>query len=353
MLMELLSQRAIMDIWEQQDVKWEDRRQEIIHVLCEEVYGFLPPAPTDLSFEILRENRDFCAGKATLQKIMLTATLEQGTFSFPFHAAIPQAEGKHPFFVCINFREHIPDEYIPSEELCDHGFAVLSFDYEDVTSDDDDWSNGLAKLLYGHRTRGKADGGKIAMWAWAASRVMDYAVTQSELDLTQAAVIGHSRLGKTALLAGACDERFTYVISNNSGCSGAALSRGKKGETIDNICSAFSYWFCENYEKYRNNESKLPFDQHFLVGVIAPRQVYVASAAEDLWADPESEYLSCVAANETYEKLGLTGFVHSQRLPIPGDVFHDGHIGYHLRSGGHYLSREDWQKYIAFIQKSE
>jgi hypothetical protein len=337
-----------MSIWDG-NVNWEERRREIIHLLCEEEYGFPPPEPVDLTFKVLEENKRFCAGKATLKKVLLTATMKNGSFSFPVYFAVPKAEGKHPFFVCINFRDHIPDQYIPSEEICDHGFAVLSFSYKDVTSDDNDWSNGLSKLIYDQHARGKTDGGKIAMWAWAASRVLDYAYTQSNLDLTRATVVGHSRLGKTALLAGALDERFTCAISNNSGCSGAALARNKNGETIEDIYDKFPYWFCENYEKYKNNEFMLPFDQHYLIGAIAPRKVYVASAAKDLWADPESEYLSCVAASEVYNRLGVKGFIHPPRLPQVGDVFQEGSIGYHLRDGQHYLSREDWLRFIDFI----
>lgn len=352
MLKELLNARQLMPIWDHAHVRWEDRRAEIVRLLCEEEYGFLPPQPESVSYEVVEERQTFCAGKVTFKKVLITATLGDTRFSFPIYSTVPQAAGKHPFFICPNFRGDIPDRYIPSEEIADHGFAVLSFCYKDVTSDDNDWNNGLAGKLYDAHDRRKTDCGKIAMWAWAASRVMDYAYTQSNLDLTNATVIGHSRLGKTALLAGVTDERFTCVISNNSGCSGAAVSRMKKGETIENICHTFPYWFCENYEKYKNNESNLPFDQHFLIGAIAPRKVYVSSAEKDTWADPESEYLSCVAASEVYEKLGITGFVHPPRLPQAGDAFHEGNIGYHLRSGGHYLSREDWLQFIQFIQRT-
>ncbi|WP_420818449.1 acetylxylan esterase [Paenibacillus ginsengarvi] len=349
-LKELLNNRNIMPIWNNH-VEWIGRKKEIIHMLCEEEYGFFPLQAVDLSFEVVEESNSFCAGKVALKKVMATAKFEHGNFSFPFYAAIPQKAGKHPFFVLANFRDHVPDQYLPSEEVGDHGFGVLSFCYKDVSSDNNDWSNGLAGTIYNNHERCKANCGKIAMWAWAASRVLDYAYTQSNLDVSNAAVIGHSRLGKTALLAGALDERFTCVISNNSGCSGAAISRNKNGETIENIYNKFPYWFCDNYEKYKNNEGKLPFDQHFLLAAIAPRKVYVASAVQDLWADPESEYLSCVAASEVYEKLGLPGFVHPDRLPQAGDVFHAGHIGYHLRSGGHYLSREDWLHFIHYLQQ--
>lgn len=181
---------------------------------------------------------------------------------------------------------------------------------------------------------------------------MDYAYTLDCFDFNRAAVVGHSRLGKTALWAGALDERFTHVISNNSGCSGAAITRQKKGERIRDIIRVFSRWFCDNYQKYVDKEELLPFDQHFLVAAIAPRKVYVASAIEDEWADPVSEFLSCYAASEVYEKLGLKGFISSDRLPEAGEYFHEGNIGYHLRKGTHYLSREDWNLFMDYMEKN-
>jgi len=253
--------------------------------------------------------------------------------------------------VLLNFRDLVPDIYYPAEEICDNGFAVLTVCYKDVTSDNGDFDDGAAGAAFGGRERGDADGGKIALWAWAASRVMDYAETLPQLDPARAFVAGHSRLGKTALLAGALDPRFACAVSNDSGCSGAAVSRGKQGETVKDICTRFPYWFCNNYQKYMENESALPFDQHFLVAAMAPRKVYVASAAEDLWADPASEYLACAAADEVYKKLGMTGFVRPDRLPEPGDKFHDGDIGYHLRSGQHYFSREDWLYIMEYVRK--
>lgn len=355
MLKELLKQRKIASVWDHFEnanpVAWSIERKAIIDLLCQEEYGFIPCASSKPSYEVLETDHSFCAGKVTLSKVILTTQFENRVFSFPFYASVPNGNGRYPFFVYLSFQDHMPDKYIPIEEICDHGFAVLSFCYSDIASDDNDFSSALAGAIYGGKARSGDDCGKIAMWSWAASRVMDYAQTLSNLDLTKAAVIGHSRLGKTALLAGVLDERFSYVISNDSGCSGAAISRGKQGEQIKDICNAFPYWFCENYKKYVDNEYSLPFDQHFLLASIAPRKLYVASAQEDTWADPNSEYLACVAASEVYEKIGLVGFVHPDRLPITGDVFHDGNIGYHLRRGSHYLSREDWLRFMDFFIK--
>ena len=97
----------------------------------------------------------------------------------------------------------------------------------------------------------------------------------------------------------------------------------------------------------------MPFDQHYLIASIAPRLAYVASAWEDTWADPASELLSCVAATPAYEALGLTGMVCEDRLPVIGDEYHDGHIGYHLRAGLHYFGREDWLRLMSFEKKKQ
>ncbi len=353
MLNELLDERALPDIPEVVGGggAWETAREKIVELLLLEQYGYMPPSPVELSHEVTEHDERFCAGKAALKKVLLTARFSEGSFSFPISAVIPKGEGKHPFFVHINFRDSVPDKYMPTEEICDAGFALLSFSYKDVASDDGDFTSLLAGALFDGGKRRPSDAGKIAMWAWAASRVMDYAQTLDCLDFKRSAVVGHSRLGKTALLAGALDKRFAAAISNNSGCAGAALYRGKSGERMSDIYGRFPYWFCENYEKYAKAVSLPRFDQHFLLSALAPRRVYVASAAEDFWADSVSEYLSCVAASRAYERLGLPGFAHPDRLPAVGDVFHEGQIGYHLRAGLHYLSREDWRRFIEFMKK--
>jgi hypothetical protein len=326
-------------------------REEMLELLQQEEYGYLPSPPDAMTWESRTVLPNFCAGKATLQTLSLTVTVKGSTFTFPVYLAVPTASGPHPFFLHINFRDAVPDRYMPSEELIDHGFAVLSFCYIDVTSDDGDFTNGLSALFYPDGKRGATDAGKIALWAWAAQRVMDYAVTDSRLDASCAIVCGHSRLGKTALLAAATDARFAFAHSNDSGCSGASLSRGKcnGGERIADICRNFPYWFCERYLHYVDREDALPFDQHALLACIAPRYVSVASAAGDTWADPVGEFLCCVAASKAYRAHGLDGLICEDRLPFVGDAYRKGHIGYHLRAGLHYFSREDWLQLIAFI----
>ncbi len=353
MLEELLARRnlpdplAFADGTKVRDAEqWRRRRQEIAQTLCREVYGFLPPPPRRWRAEIVEEDTRFCAGKVTLTKVMLAAALENGEFAFPIYCAVPKAAQPCPAFVHINFRDAVPDRYMPTEEICDRGFAVFSFCYTDVTSDNGDFDDGLAGAIERDAHTGP---GKITLWSWAAMRVMDYIQSLPCVDQRNVAVVGHSRLGKTALLTGALDERFAFAISNNSGCSGAALSRGKQGEDIAAICNKFGHWFCGNYQKYMNKEDEQPFDQHWLLALTAPRKVYVASAEEDLWADPVSEFLACAAAGKVYGRLGVAGLVTPDRLPLVGECLQTGGIGYHMRSGGHYFSRSDWNRYMDFM----
>ncbi len=322
-------------------------REEMLDILLFEEYGYLPVKPSKISWKT-EENivGNFCAGKAVLDKITAVCELCDRQFSFPFYFSRPTVKGRHPFFIHINFRDSVPDRYMPTEELIDSGFAVFSFCYKDITGDDADFTDGLAGVLYQDGKRGPYDPGKIAMWAWAAQRVMDYAETREDiLDLKNSVVCGHSRLGKTALLTAATDERFAFAYSNDSGCSGAAITRNKVGEQASDILRVFPYWFCENYKKYAEGPENMPFDQHFLLASIAPRRVLVGSASEDLWADPKSEQLCCFAASPAFVK----GFA-CERFPAEvGDEFLEGDVGYHLRRGLHYFSREDWQKLIKFV----
>lgn len=322
-------------------------REEMLKLLLENEYGVLPPKPESISFEA-EENiiERFCAGKAVLKKITAKCVIGGKSFSFPFYATIPTKPGKYPFFIHVNFRPDVPDRYMPTEELIDNGFAVLSLWYGDVTSDDGDFTNGLAGVLYENGKRRSNDPGKISMWAWAAQRVMDYACLHSDIfDLTRSVVCGHSRLGKTALVTAATDERFRFAYSNEAGCSGDALARGTTGEKVGDIIDRFPFWFCENYFEYHSKEENMPFDQHYLLSCIAPRFVCVGSAAEDAWADPKAQYLCCVAASSAFGK----GLSCPDRFPEPGEKFLEGDIGFHLRNGCHYFSREDWHRLIEFV----
>ena len=326
-------------------------KNTMLDTLLREEYGYLPKH-TSVRFEqqkVPSACKNLFGGKAVRQNVLATASFGDTEFSFPIEITYPRKEGRHPFFVYISFVTALSSIYYPLEEIIDNGFGVAKVNYIDVTSDDGDFTNGLAGVLFENGNRNKTDPGKISMWAWAASRALDYLETTDFADIDRVTVCGHSRLGKTALLAGAIDSRFFCAHSNNSGCSGASIARDNKGETVAVITKNFPYWFCENYYKYAEKENEMPFDQHFLIACNAPHYAYVSSASEDLWADPENEFLSCIAASPAFEK----GLVTEDKIPAPFSKFHNGDIGYHIREGRHSHTRQDWQNVMEFIKNKK
>lgn len=330
------------------DENWTLRRKELLELFARVEYGFSPQPPLSVQADITLLEEQAWAGKAEHREVALKFPTPKGEFSFSVDLVLPYSDKKLPLVIYLSFEKYPIGKYGPIEEIVDGGYALAVFCYEDVTADKNDgFGSGLA-AMYDRRNDG-TDWGKISMWAWAASRVMDYAQTLVCIDKNRIFCAGHSRLGKTSLWCGAQDERFAAAVSNDSGCSGAAITRGKMGERIEQISTRFPYWFCENYQKYRGKENDMPFDQHQLLALMAPRPVYIASASEDIWADPQSEFLACLAADDAYKLLGKKGLVHENRYPEPGEYLHGGNIGYHLRPGPHFLSRYDWQMFMRFM----
>jgi len=337
---------------------WDTARKGLVLQFASEEFGRTPPAPKEVRVEKVKEWSKF-GGKAWARQVNLSFDTPEGVFSFPVTLFVPaKAEGKVPAFVHIAFRvssqvqlylhqrEYYGDPTAPVEEIIDGGCAVAVFCYHDVSVDfDDGFSTGIAPMY----PRKKYDWGKIGMWAFAASRVMDYLQTVDEVDHARIAVVGHSRLGKTALWCGVQDERFACAISVQSGCAGAALSRDNAGERIHQITERFPHWFNKKYPEWSHREEEMPFDQHMLLAAMAPRAVYVSSAAEDAWACPRNEFLALAAAAEVYEALGIPG-IERETLPETGENRVSARMGYHVRAGEHYFSREDWQHYIDFLK---
>ena len=331
--------------------QWEkELRPYWLKTLLREEYGKIPPR-VQPTIETKVNSVDF-AGKVVWETVTFTFEYNGKSHSFPANLIYPVGAKKIPFFIYLNFRPDIPDRYLYVEEIIDNGFGFFSVCYNDITKDDNDFTDGLAGIFQeGERTGD--DTGKICYWAYAASNMMDYLLTRPEADPDAIGISGHSRLGKTALLTAAIDQRFAFVCPNNSGCSGVALSRGvcDAGEKVGRICNVFPYWFAPNYQQYANNEGALPFDQHCLVAMVAPRAIFVGAALEDVWADTDNQFLSCVAASSVWGMYGSKGFITPDKMPECGDIFTDGDVGFHLRAGKHFHSRTDWLVYMDAVKK--
>lgn len=343
--------------------EWEKtRRQEILELFRANVYGRCPVGrPDTLKFEVKEADKTAMEGRATLKRIDISFSGRGGEGTIKLTLFIPNNVQKPVagfLLICNRDSENIDparkikSPFWPAERIVDRGYMAAAFHNSDLDPDTyDGFKDGVHGIFdAGDEKRPPDAWGTIAAWAWGASRVMDYFETDKDIDAKRIAVAGHSRGGKTALWCGAEDQRFALVISNNSGCTGAALSRRREGETVRKINESFPHWFCTNYRRFNDNEDALPVDQHQLIALMAPRPVCVASASEDLWADPEGEFLSCVHAGPVYELYGRRG-LGTDVFPQTGKPLQEGCIGYHLRAGKHDLTEYDWDRYMDFADK--
>ncbi len=358
------------------------RRPELLNLFESQVYGKVPSGTVNIETKLLKENLTL-GGKAKMKQVRLTFSNEKGKNSMDILFILPNTDGKKAIFTGLNFygnhtiindpnvlittswvdnndnmkvTDHkateasrgLRENRWPVEMIIDRGYGVATIYYGDIDPDMNDLSDGIHKLFYENgQTQPKPDEwGSIAAWAWGLSRVMDYFETDADIDARKVAVMGHSRLGKTSLWAGASDPRFAIVISNDSGCGGSALSMRKIGETVGRINTVFPHWFCDNFNQYNDNESALPVDQHMLIALVAPRPVYVCSAKEDFWADPKGEFLGAYLAGDVYKLYGLES-LPTDTMPAVDQPIQKT-VGYHIRTGGHDVMDFDWKAWMDF-----
>ena len=363
---------------------WEAKREALVKRIAETEYGCRPEIPYHISWH-LRSREAAVKGKAERLITDITVTTDLGSHSFPVYTFLPKNGKKVPATVLIcsmskvlvpqkmpeGFKmEDLPKVFAqmnivmdgpmdmggprealdlavdmdnghwPVEAMMDMGHGISGFYATDAQEDDGSFAGGLAAVFGTGKERKETEWGVLAIWAFAAQCVLDYLQTLPEIDSGKIGVTGHSRCGKAALWAGVTDTRFAWVMPNNSGCCGAALLRGKHGENMASINLMMPYWFAPGFGQYVGREQELPFDQHTVLALVAPRLLHVASGSTDFWADPMGEHRSTVLASEVYRLYGNPAM--AEAFPEVNSPVTAGAVGYHLRQGPHLLTEYDW-----------
>ena len=338
--------------------EWPGRRGEIVTLLKDHVFGVFPDGST--SRVIVGEAKAADDLGAIYRPLEVVTSRGEREHRFTAHFFAPaDADGPRPVFLLIDNRRSVDDTpqegpesagFWPVRDIVSRGYATVAFRNHDVDPDTDDGFRNGVHALFEDRREGERDAwSTIAAWAWGASRVLDALQQTPEADGSWVAVVGHSRGGKTALCAGAYDRRFAMAVSNESGCGGAALSRRRFGETLAVINASFPHWFNARFKTYSGNESAMPVDSHLLLAAMAPRRVYVASAAEDLWADPRGEYEALRQAGAAFELFGDGRL--PKEMPAVDTPAATTLRGYHIRTGRHNLTAVDWSAFLDFADR--
>ena len=360
---------------------WENRRKpELKKFFLESMYGVRPAAAEhpDVTFEADGPEKRMMGGSALRKRICITYRGPYGTNSFVVTAFIPLSGRPVPSFVFICNRdpnENLDSErdrrsgFWPAERMVERGYAAIAFFNGDVARETYNpataFLNGVFPCYERPQDRDDSSWGVLSAWAWGASRVMDWIETEPLLDAKRVAVVGHSRGGKTSLLAGVTDERFAMTCVNCSGCGGAKLAHIDLPDSeyyAIFLSSRVTYWFCGRYQKVFMNCDRpihradawgrllkpIPVDQHEWAALVAPRLLAIGSATEDAGAGPLGEFHTARLASPAWGLYGCRGIPSDASFPSPDSPIRDGDVSYHIRTGEHDLTVSDWDVYMDF-----
>jgi hypothetical protein len=365
--------------------QWETEQRPCLYSLFEKnIYGKLPDVNIQPVYLIREQNNSALNGKAIRKQVRIFLHPSDTSVYIDLLLYLPtKTTGPVPVFLGYNFMGNqstindsavflcespvygtigvkntkatdssrgIDSQSWPVLKIIEQGYGLVTACYADIEPDNaEGYKTGIRTSLQEVLNMPVNDWGAIGAWSWGLSRIMDYLEQDSSVNAKKVALIGHSRLGKVCLWAGASDRRFAMVISNESGEGGAALSKRIFGETVKNLTDQFPYWFVPAYKKFAVNTDSLPVDQHELLALIAPRPLYVASASDDLWSDPKGEFLSLLNAERVYHLYKLEGLNTYFMPPVNHPVGEE--IRYHVRKGGHGITDYDWDQYLLFAKK--
>ncbi len=363
--------------------EWRNkRRPELKQLFQHYMYGELPAKPDHLEFKTVSEHPDFLDGLGTLRIITIECGKQDPTRISLMVVTPNRVKGRVPAFLAMNFcgnhtvsddpRIPLTEGWLyqscagckdnhataaargtqkqdwPIADILRRGYAFATFCTTDIDSDRGDVSDGIRARE--DRAAGRpvnpADRGTIAAWAWGYHRCMDYLVTDRRIDRKHIAAVGHSRNGKTALLAAALDERIALAIPHQAGCGGTAPSRGVIGESVQRINTAFPHWFNARFKQFNTDTARLPFDQHCLVALMAPRPVLLSNAQEDQWANPSGQFDVLRAVEPVYKLLNAGG-LDATIQPANGVLIRS-QLGYYIRAGKHSMTSGDWGVFLDY-----
>jgi len=366
--------------------QWLDkRRPELKQLFQHYMYGYLPAPPAKVEAKVEREDKQALGGKATLREVTLSFGPPE-TPKIHLLLIVPnERKGPAPVFLGLNFRGNhsvlndpkirLSTSWMPGsypgvkdnrateasrgtqadawnvEQIIERGYALATIYNGDIAPDRPDAPERL-QLHYPKKIEAKPgphDWGTIAAWSWGLHRAVDYLVTDKDIEKDKIIVVGHSRLGKTALVAAAFDDRIAISMPHQAGCGGTAPSRGKIGESVKQINDRFPHWFTGAFKEFNEQPDRLPFDQHCLAAIVAPRPVLFTNAVEDTWANPDGQFQMLQAADPVYRLLGAGG-LDAKKAPETNTLI-DSKLGYFIRPGKHSMTRDDWKVFLDFADK--